>query len=112
MPLRLLFPGFILLLNAFSGFANVEKVVFLAPEKPSATLDALRHTGAFELPTLSLLNPSLRRQIHSRFPTDRNYPNSSTTWLLLSSLEVGVRYEVRICWSATVSSLRRAKRWL
>lgn len=85
--------------------ANVEKVVFLGPSPvalaavPNAppSLDALR---------LDSLSPALgavvATQLPVRFPS-APAPRGLESWYLLRGLEDRRRYEVRICWPATVS---------
>ena len=82
-------------------FANVEKTIFLGPEaihipQTHPNLDDLR---------LDILNPTswnIRRQVVATFLNSTN-PKGSETWILLDGLEQNQRYEVRICWAATVS---------
>jgi hypothetical protein len=84
--------------------ANVEKTIFLGPEpvtiptqKP--TLSDLR---------LDTLTPdeawSLRTYIPAQFATDSK-PQGEAYWAILDSLVPGQRYEVRVCWAATVRLL-------
>lgn len=90
-------------LQIHSVLGNTEKVIFLAPgslnipvEHP--TLEDL------QLEALSPQHWSLRMHIEAEFPTDSSkYGRSS--WYLLHSLQEGQRYEVRICWAATVNSI-------
>lgn len=80
--------------------ANVEKTLFLGPEsihipQQHPNLDDLR---------LHVLNPSrstLRTQLAVTFA---ELPESKGTesWFLLDDLRQEQRYEVRICWAATV----------
>lgn len=100
----------ILLCSLSSVQANVEKTVFIAPQSihvPQAhpNLEDLR------LDALSPLRGSLRREIIASFPVAAT-SHGTETWLLLEKLEERRRYEVRICWAATVSqhlSLRTAE---
>lgn len=92
--------------QALTVDANVEKTIFLGPDavnlpdvRPS--LDDLR------LPSLSSLEPILPTQLAVQFPTSAE-PHGLESWYLLSGLEKGRRYEVRICWPATVSKSSRA----
>ncbi|KAK1639617.1 hypothetical protein BDP81DRAFT_313857 [Colletotrichum phormii] len=79
--------------------ANTEKVIFLGPETVNVpatppTLDDLR---------LEVLTPdewSKRVQLPASFPTSDS-PLGTTSWLLLTNLTQGQRYELRVCWSAT-----------
>src|SRR6186713_1290493 len=97
----------ILLWAAFTN-ANVEKIVFVhteqfTPHSLSTTIrDAL---GSPHLEVLTPSNPSIRRNIHAQFPPKPS-PGPSEAWFLLEGLEIGSRYEVRVCWGATVSEAR------
>ncbi len=90
----------LLALQISAVFANTEKVIFLGPSSfqvpvEHPTLEDLR------LETLSPQSWSLRTFIEAEFPTNfSKYGKSS--WYLLQKLEEGKRYEVRICWAATV----------
>lgn len=87
------------------ALGNVEKTIFLAP--PSISIPS-GHPNLQDLyldvlsTPLSLL--SLRRQLPASFPTP-THPRGNETWLLLEGLEEGRRYEVRICWAASVRAL-------
>lgn len=88
-------------LRILSVWANVEKTIFLGPEaiqipKAHPNLEDLR------LESLTPSHWSLRCQVVASFPNSTN-PKGSETWLLLDGLEYNQRYEVRICWAATVS---------
>ncbi|KAF2633188.1 hypothetical protein BU25DRAFT_452993 [Macroventuria anomochaeta] len=85
--------------QAWTVNANVEKTIFLGPSavplpdvRPS--LDDLR------LHSLSSLEPILSTQLSVQFPSSTG-PHGLESWYLLSGLEEGRRYEVRICWPAT-----------
>jgi hypothetical protein len=81
--------------------ANVEKTIFLGPSplvfshvRPS--LDDLR---------LDILTPShtiLPTRLPVQFPS-KSAPRGLESWYLLQHLDPGRRYEVRVCWPATVS---------
>ena len=80
--------------------ANVEKVVFLGP--PSTIIpDEQPNLDQLDLLHLSPSNFSIRTHVLATFPTPAS-PRGQETWLLLDGLEEGRRYEVRICWIATV----------
>ena len=89
--------------------ANVEKTIFLGPRAaaisavPNApeSLDALRLASLSPAPASSIL----ATQLPVRFPS-ASAPRGLESWYLLRGLDDGRRYEVRICWPATVS-LRR-----
>ncbi len=99
------FTSLLLLLSlAHAAHANVEKTIFLGPQPetiPSQppSLDTLR---------LDVLEPgswSVRTHVAAEFP--RAGAEGKATWLLLDNLAAGQRYEVRICWAATVRVDRR-----
>ena len=80
--------------------ANVEKTIFLGPD---AVNIPLQHPTLEDL-NLDVLTPdnwSLRTHIEARFPSD-GLEKGKSTWYLLDSLRKDQRYEVRICWPATV----------
>lgn len=94
-----------LLLCILPATANVEKTVFIAPpvihvptEQPN--LDGL------QIATLTPLQSSLRLHLDAAFPSAER-PQGVESWYLLDKLNQGQRYEVRICWSATVSQATR-----
>ena len=82
--------------------ANVEKTIFLTPSfihvpREHPNLDDLQ---------LDVLTPARWRwqgQIAASFPNASATFQGTETWLLLHELEEQRRYEVRICWAATVS---------
>ena len=79
--------------------ANTEKAIFLGPE--AIAVPSL--SPAFEdlnLITLTPFNNSIRLSIPRAFPNS-SHPRGLSSWYLLSDLEKGRRYEVRICWVAT-----------
>lgn len=78
--------------------ANVEKVIFLAPEAQSFPTDA--SLDNLLLNRLTLGQPTVRTYLNASFPID-DQPKGTETWLLLEDLTPGQRYEVRICWLAT-----------
>lgn len=79
--------------------ANVEKVIFVAPEAQSLPQDA--SIDNLLLSSLSETTPSIRTYLNASFPTE-DAPKGTETWMLLEELVPGRRYEVRICWLATV----------
>ena len=84
--------------------ANVEKTIFLGPS--AVTLPDVRPSlEDLHLYSLSNFEPILPTRVSVQFPTDTK-PHGLEYWYLLGSLEEGRRYEVRICWPATVSLLR------
>jgi hypothetical protein len=83
-----------------SAWANVEKTIFIAP--PSISIPAAHpNLDDLSLIPLSPLHLSARTRLNASFPT-AEFPRGSEHWLLLDGLSPGARYEVRICWLATV----------
>lgn len=80
--------------------ANVEKTIFLAPPATTIPSEApgLDDLG---LERLSPQNAVLRTQLNASFPT-AEAPDGTDSWYFLENLTPGQRYEVRICWLATV----------
>lgn len=80
---------------------NVEKTIFVAP--PPSTVPA--ENIAIDDLGLDRLSPTeytLRTHLNASFPTT-DEPHGSESWFYLEDLNPGQRYEVRICWLATVS---------
>ena len=83
--------------------ANVEKAIFLGPEP--VTIPSQKPTIAdLGLNTLAPQGWSLRTHIAAQFPTDAK-PKGDAYWVVLDELVPGQRYEVRICWAATVKAI-------
>jgi hypothetical protein len=81
--------------------ANVEKTIFLGPS--AVTLPEIHPSlDDLHLQSLSRLDSVLPTQLAVQFPSKAE-PHGLESWYLLSDLEEGRRYEVRICWPATVS---------
>jgi hypothetical protein len=91
----------LLLLQIAAVLGNTEKAIFLGP----SSLQVPTEHPTLEDLQLDALSPqqwSLRTHIEAEFPTNMSrYGHSS--WVLLHRLQEGQRYEVRICWAATVS---------
>ena len=81
--------------------ANVEKVVFLGPEPTYNCYYRLR-VDASHRDVLTPVSSSVRREIAAAFPSPHNSWKGSELWIILDDLEPFRRYEVRLCWSATV----------
>lgn len=95
------------LLQSFSVLANTEKTIFLGPARLEVPLE---HPTLEDL-QLEALSPqdwSVRTHIRAEFPTDSS-KYGQASWYLLHGLEEGQRYEVRICWAATVNKTRTSK---
>lgn len=109
----------LLLISLFSSIvlANVEKTIFLGPSstpseenliiKDASNQQAQRWLDT-KLHQIHTLTPdptddrsSLRTKINRVFPS-AEYPRGQDAWFLLEGLTEGQRYEVRVCWAATV----------
>jgi hypothetical protein len=86
----------IFLLSLFAG-ANVEKTIFIAPSARSTDLN-LDELG---LERLTPASGMLRTRLNASFPTNAEM-HGTDSWYFLENLSPGQRYEVRICWLATV----------
>jgi hypothetical protein len=90
----------LLFLQARVVLCNTEKTIFLGPSPVQVPVE---HPTLADL-QLEALSPqqwSLRTHIQTEFPTNSsNYGQAS--WYLLQGLQESQRYEVRICWAATV----------
>ena len=91
-----------LLLSSLAS-ANVEKVIFLGPE-PVPEPQLSFNGPQLRLETLSPQKTSLQQTLLARFPATTDPRTLSETWILLDNLRKDQRYEVRICWSATVGN--------
>lgn len=99
--MRLLAALLCIVTQAWTVKANVEKTIFLAPGP--VTLSNVRPSiDDLHLHVLSPANTLLSTQLPVQFPSE-SVPRGLETWYLLRGLGVGKRYEVRICWPATVS---------
>jgi len=80
--------------------ANVEKVIFTAPDEINipATPPTL---SSLSLDTLTHDALKLRTHVSAAFPETPS-DKGAATWVLLDNLTAKQRYEVRVCWSATV----------
>jgi hypothetical protein len=103
-----LLPTLGLILPFFSGVvqANVEKTIFLAPAIATIPSEqpALDDLG---LERLSPQSPVVRTRLNASFPTTAA-PEGTESWFFLENLNPGQRYEVRVCWLATVSLCTRS----
>jgi hypothetical protein len=84
------------------ALGNVEKTIFLAPEAIHIPQQH-PHLGDLKLEVLTPWNSTLRRQLPAAFPKP-GLDKGKEAWFLLDGLTPRQRYEVRICWAATVSS--------
>lgn len=80
--------------------ANTEKTIFVAP--PSITIPNV-HPGLDDLciDNLTPANSIVQAQLPVAFP-NKTAPRGRESWYLLDRLRAGQRYEVRVCWVATV----------
>lgn len=86
--------------------ANVEKTIFLGPE-PVNVPQQPPSLADLRLDVLTPDHYARRTHVGAVFPTSE-LPRGTDTWLVLDDLEEDRRYEVRICWAATVSPSSRA----
>lgn len=84
------------------SLANTEKIIFTAP--PTEALSELYDIKDEAFKTITHANSSLRTSLPVAFPNvDR--PQGLDSWYWLKDLEEDKRYEVRVCWAATVRLL-------
>ncbi|KAM5355585.1 hypothetical protein ACJ41O_002231 [Fusarium nematophilum] len=80
--------------------ANVEKVIFTAPDPVPIPLQK-PSLADLNLPVLTSDASSIRTNLSRVFPSKpKDYDSGASTWLLLDSLNAGQRYEFRVCWAA------------
>lgn len=82
--------------------ANVEKVIFVHPHHQPNLPDDL----VFDDLGIHHLSPSIpitRTYLNASFPT-KDKQLGTDSWFYLDNLVPGTRYEVRVCWLATVCS--------
>jgi hypothetical protein len=96
----MLFAFLSLALAASSVIANTEKVIFLGPEARAVPVDSPT-LDDLQLPELSPHRWALRTHLDAAFPTE-DAALGASSWVLLNGLKEGQRYEVRVCWAATV----------
>ena len=80
---------------------NVEKTIFLGPE-PIRVSQQRPNLQDLYLDTLSPSTSTLRLKLPAVFPKP-NAVRGEASWFLLDGLRQHQRYEVRLCWAATVS---------
>lgn len=83
------------------AWANTEKTIFLGP--PPVIFDARTYHALEQLQLVSLSpdNPALRTHLEAEFPSN-GLRRGMPSWFVLHNLTEGQRYEVRVCWAATV----------
>jgi hypothetical protein len=89
-----------LLLVPAHVIANTEKTIFRAPATVTVP-DA--HPGLDDLclDTLSPTASTLQTKLTVSFPSEEQ-PRGTESWFLLNGLVPRRRYEIRVCWVATV----------
>jgi hypothetical protein len=100
--MMLLLPILSFICLAVPAIANVEKTIFTAPDSTNFG-DARPNLIDLRLDILSSQRLSVRTVLPVIFPTEK-HPRGLSSWYILDSLRPGQRYEVRICWAATVIS--------
>lgn len=83
--------------------ANTEKVVFLAPDAAeiSSRHDSLNDVR-LEVLTPSADSSSIRTILTPSLPTEEDLVGTAS-WFVLYNLTTAQRYELRVCWAASVS---------
>jgi hypothetical protein len=100
MQLQFLILGLLLSLFTVLAQANTEKTIFLAP--PATTIPSEQPDfDDLGLERLSPQAPIVRTRLNASFPTS-DAPEGVESWFFLENLNPGQRYEVRVCWLATV----------
>jgi hypothetical protein len=89
--------------QAWTVNANVEKTIFLGPSAVTFP-DARPSLDDLHLRSISSREPVLATRLSVQFPSGPK-PHGLDSWYILSDLEADRRYEVRVCWPATVSFL-------
>jgi hypothetical protein len=89
-----------LLLQVQAVFSNTEKTIFLGPSEAQIRVE-YRTSEYLKLEALSPQQWFLRTHIPAEFPSNAS-KYGQASWYLLHGLQEGQRYEVRICWAATV----------
>ena len=85
----------------FLVLGNVEKTIFPGPE-PIRVPQQHPNLQDLYLDTLSPSTSTLRLKLPAAFPKP-NAVRGEASWFLLDGLRQHQRYEVRLCWAATVS---------
>lgn len=85
-----------------TAIGNVEKTIFVASNALTIPSDGPTFDN-LQLQSLSPANSTVRTKLPARFPSDDS-PGGVTSWFILEQLSEGQRYEVRVCWAATVAN--------
>lgn len=91
----------VLALCILPTFANVEKLIFLAPAPVHIAPHQQPTFDNLQIDVLNSARPNLRLKLPASFAEPEN-PKGPETWFLIDRLSQHQRYEVRICWAATV----------
>ena len=81
--------------------ANTEKTIFVAPVGLVIS-DAQPSLEILQVQELTHNNATLRTYLGAEFPSESAL-HGREHWYLLRDLIAGQRYELRVCWAATVS---------
>ena len=84
-----------------AALGNVEKTIFLGPKAINIPNHNQPNLDALRLEALSPKKSVHRLRLRAEFPTE-DLPQGIPAWFLLYGLTYGKRYEVRVCWAATV----------
>jgi hypothetical protein len=95
----------LLLTSAAAVWANTEKTIFVGPSS-IALPNVKPGLDDLCLNTLSPESPVLQTQLSVAFPSAES-DQGVQSWYLLDRLSTGQRYELRICWPATVRLITR-----
>lgn len=88
------------ILSVVCCYANTEKTIFLAPN--SVEIPKLHpNLDSLQLSTITSSNRELRTRIRRKFATS-TAQKGLESWYILDYLTPGQRYELRVCWVATV----------
>lgn len=83
------------------AWGNTEKTIFLGPP-PVAITSAYPTLDYSRLIPLTPDHFTIRTHLRASFPSSE-LSHGTPSWFILHNLTEGQRYEVRICWAATVS---------
>ncbi|OAQ74321.1 GPI-Mannosyltransferase II co-activator domain-containing protein [Pochonia chlamydosporia 170] len=84
---------------------NVEKVIFTGPSAPSVKATTNPTLESLNINTLTHDDLSVRTNLSRIFASEQTDFRGQSSWLLLTNLTENQRYELRVCWSALVSTL-------
>jgi hypothetical protein len=81
-------------------WGNTEKTIFLGPS-PIDIQSTYPQLNILHLAPLNPDNFTIRTHLKAGFPNE--FGDGEPSWFVLHNLTAGQRYEVRVCWAATVS---------